>query len=143
MLKTILIVDDDPDAVDLFRLALKEAGYATRTAKSGAEALSKAQRSPPDLVVLDVVLPDINGLTVCERLRRDPATASVPVILVTIVPGEFPRLVGMEAGADAYLHKPFHIEELISRVASVLAGTNGRVFCPPRCPELMVRRELA
>jgi len=120
---TILIVDDDPDMVELLRLALKDAGYTTRTATSGQEALLKAQRSRPDLILLDVILPDLNGFNVCESLRRHPATASVPIILLTVLPGEFPRLVGTELGADAYFNKPFELQELISRVGDVLCQT--------------------
>jgi DNA-binding response OmpR family regulator len=143
MPKTVLIVDDDPDMLDLLRLALNEAGYATRTANTGTEALSTAQRSPPDLVLLDVVLPDVNGFTVCENLRHHPATASVPVILLTVVTGEFPRLVGTESGADDYLHKPFQVPDLISRVAGVLRRTSGSPIGRHRHQEIAVRRELA
>jgi len=140
---TILIVDDDPDMVELLRLALKDAGYTTRTANSGIEALSKAQRFPPDLILLDVILPDLNGFNVCDSLRHHPATASVPIIMVTVLPGEFPRLVGTELGADAYLNKPFQIQELISRVGEVLRQT---CACPVgSIPHqvLTARREVA
>ena len=120
MIPRILIVDDDPDMVELVRLALTEAGFSVRTAANGQEALRKAQRSPPDLVVLDLLLPGMNGFSVCEQLRLNPATASVPVLMITVLPGEFPRLVGAEAGADAYLNKPFRMEELVSCVGDLV-----------------------
>ena len=116
----ILAVDDDPDMLEMLRSALHDAGYSVRTALNGAEALAKARRSPPDLIILDVVLPDVNGFAVCETLRGDPATASVPVLMMTVLPGEFPRLVGSEAGANVYLNKPFEIHELLARVKDLL-----------------------
>jgi DNA-binding response OmpR family regulator len=120
MLPRILIVDDDPDMVDLLRLTLTKAGYAARSAATGKEALQKARRSPPDLMVLDLLLPGINGLSVCQQLRRDPATAAMPILMITVLPGQFPRLAGLENGADAYLNKPFEMEELVSCVGDLL-----------------------
>lgn len=116
----ILIVDDDPDMVELLRIALTEAGYSTCTASTGTEALAAAERSSPDLVVLDLLLPEMNGFNVCEKLRRNPATASVPIIMITVLPGQFPRLVGVEAGANAYVNKPFQTQELVSCVGGLL-----------------------
>jgi DNA-binding response OmpR family regulator len=118
----ILIVDDDPDMVELLRLALTQAGYSACTATTGTEALAEAQRSSPDLVVLDLLLPGLNGFNVCESLRRNPATASVPIIMITVLPGQFPRLVGAEAGANAFVNKPFHTQELVSCVEGLLRG---------------------
>ena len=129
MIPRILIVDDDPDMVELLRLALTEAGFSVRTATDGQEALHKALRAPPNLVVLDLVLPGMNGFSVCEQLRLNPATASVPVLMITVLPGEFPRLVGAEAGADAYLNKPFRMEEFVSCVSDLVRrhGTGAEV----------------
>ena len=118
------MVDDDPDMVELLRLALSDAGFSVRTAVDGQDALRKAQRSPPDLVVLDLLLPGMNGFSVCERLRLNPATASIPVLMITVLPGEFPRLVGAEAGANAYLNKPFRIEELVACVGDLVRRPN-------------------
>ena len=115
------MVDDDPDMVELLRLALSDAGFSVRTAVDGQDALRMAQRSPPDLVVLDLLLPGMNGFSVCERLRLNPATASIPVLMITVLPGEFPRLVGAEAGANAYLNKPFRMEELVSCVGNLVS----------------------
>jgi DNA-binding response OmpR family regulator len=120
----ILIVDDDPDLVELLRLALTEAGYSARTAATGTAALAEAQRFLPELVVLDLLLPDRNGFSVCENLRRNPATASVPIIMMTVLSGEFPRLVGAEAGANAYINKPFQTRELVSCVGDLLRGSS-------------------
>src|SRR6516164_466884 len=117
----ILIVDDDPDLVDLLRQAFTLAGYETDTATTGVEALRKAQQSRPDVVVLDLVLPELNGYGVCEMLRRIPSTSAVPILMITVLPGEFPRLAGVEAGADAYVNKPFQIMELLSRIEDLLA----------------------
>jgi DNA-binding response OmpR family regulator len=122
----ILIVDDDLDMVEMLRLVLTESGYATRAAVTGTEALRKARRTPPDLVLLDLILPDLNGFNVCAALRQDPATASMPIIMMTAVPGEIPRLAGMETGADAYLNKPFPIDGLIALVHDLLQGTRSR-----------------
>ena len=113
---SILIVDDDPDLLELLRITLKQAGYAPRTAATGKEALSKAKRYPPDLIILDVILPDINGFSVCEELRAQDATAALPVILMTVLPGEFPRLVGKELGTVAFLNKPFEVQEMVAQV---------------------------
>jgi DNA-binding response OmpR family regulator len=125
----ILIVDDDPDMVDLLQFALTEAGYSTCTASTGTEALAVAQRSSPDLVVLDLLLPEMNGFNVCENLRRNPATASVPIIMITVLPGQFPRLVGVEAGVNAYVSKPFQTQELVSCVNGFL-HRSGRASIP-------------
>ena len=120
MLAKILIVDDDPDMVEMLRCAFTQAGYATHMATSGLEAVSEAQRWCPDLVVLDLLLPEMNGYGVCERLRRNPATAAVPIVMITVLPGQFPRLVGLESGVNAFVHKPFQTQELISCVEGLL-----------------------
>jgi DNA-binding response OmpR family regulator len=120
MIPRILVVDDDPDMLELLRLTLTDAGYSVRTAATGKEAMRKAQRSAPDLVVLDLLLPEMNGFSVCQQLRLNAATASVPVLMITVLAGEFPRLVGVESGANAYLNKPFRKEELIFWVGDLL-----------------------
>ena len=120
MPKNILIVDDDPDLVELLCLVLTNAGHQTQSAADGAVAVRMALQSPPDLVVLDLVLPKMNGFNVCSSLRKDPATRTVPIIMMTVLPGEFPRLIGMEMGANAYLTKPFQVEELLALVSKLL-----------------------
>lgn len=120
MAPRILIVDDDPDMLELLRLTLIEAGFSISTAGTGEEGLRMAQRSPPDLMVLDLLLPRMNGFSVCEQLRRNPSTASLPVLMITVLPGEFPRLVGIEAGVNAYLSKPFRMEAFVSCVGDLI-----------------------
>jgi DNA-binding response OmpR family regulator len=119
----ILIVDDDPDMVELLQLALTEAGYAAHTANTGREALAQIKRLSPDLVVLDLLLPDLNGFNVCENLRRNPATASLPIVMITVLPGQFPRLAGVEMGVNTYVNKPFQMQELVSCIGGLLRGT--------------------
>lgn len=116
----ILAVDDDPNVIELLRSVLEGAGYEVLTAMHGPDALGVARKAAPDLIILDLVLPEMNGFTVCDRLRRDPVTAEVPVLMLTGLPGELPRLAGTEAGADDYIRKPFQIEALLSRVNSLL-----------------------
>jgi two-component system, OmpR family, phosphate regulon response regulator PhoB len=137
MAKHILIVEDDADMVELLQLALRRAGHDTSFAATGTEALTKARRSPPDLVVLDLMLPEVNGFNVCETLRRDEATAAVPIIMITALPGELPRLAGVEMGAAAYFHKPFKIEDLVARVDSVLGVPHLPVGADPISPNAL------
>jgi DNA-binding response OmpR family regulator len=120
MAPKVLIVDDDPDLVEMLQVILTGAGYTTLTAFTGTEALRTARKSTPDLVILDLLLPELNGFIVCEQLRQHRATSSVPIIMITGVPGEFPRLAGIEVGADAYVRKPFEVQEMVSRVAGLL-----------------------
>jgi DNA-binding response OmpR family regulator len=120
MKEKILVVDDEPDALDLIQFNLKGAGYDVVTAADGAEALKKARASQPSLVVLDVMLPEVDGLEVCKTLRREPATASIPIIMLTAKAGEIDRVLGLELGADDYLTKPFSPRELVLRVKALL-----------------------
>jgi DNA-binding response OmpR family regulator len=123
MPKRILIVDDDPDMVEMLRFALHGEGYAIRTAVTGREALRKALLSPPDLIVLDLIMTGLPGFSLCECLRSHSATASVPVIMVIVSSGEIPRLAGIEVGAADYIMRPFKIQELISRVGDLFRRT--------------------
>jgi DNA-binding response OmpR family regulator len=120
MRKRILVVDDDPEVVELLRFNLKRAGYATGTASNGVEALKKVCSISPDLVLLDLMLPELDGFAVCEILRRDAATASIPIILLTAVSGQLARVAGLECGANEYLTKPFSPRDVISRVEKLL-----------------------
>jgi DNA-binding response OmpR family regulator len=116
----ILVVDDEPEAVELVEFNLKQAGFAVVTAADGAEALNKARATQPGLIVLDLMLPEINGLEVCKMLRRDPATAALPIIMLTAKAAEIDRVLGLELGADDYITKPFSPRELVLRIQKLL-----------------------
>ena len=117
----ILVVDDEPEAVELVEFNLKQAGYAVNTAGDGAEALRKARAQTPDLIVLDVMLPEMDGFEICKTLRLDAATARVPIIMLTAKAAEIDRVLGLELGADDYITKPFSPRELLLRVKKILA----------------------
>jgi two-component system phosphate regulon response regulator PhoB len=116
----ILVVDDEPDALELIQYNLRAAGYEVVTAADGEEALKKARASQPALVILDVMLPEIDGLEVCKALRREPATAAIPIVMLTAKAAEIDRVLGLELGADDYVTKPFSPRELVLRVKSLL-----------------------
>jgi phosphate regulon transcriptional regulator PhoB len=116
----VLVVEDEPDIRNLVVHHLTRDGFRCRTAASGPEALARIRTAPPDLVVLDLMLPELNGLEVCRRLRADPATAAVPIIMLTAKTDEVDRVVGLEMGADDYVAKPFSPKELVARVRAVL-----------------------
>ena len=117
----ILVVDDEPEAVELVEFNLKQAGYAVMTAADGAEALKKARSQTPDLIVLDVMLPEMNGFEICKTLRLEPATAKVPIIMLTAKAAEIDRVLGLELGADDYLTKPCSPRELLLRIKKILS----------------------
>jgi two-component system phosphate regulon response regulator PhoB len=118
---TILVVDDEVDLVDSVQYSLQREGFEIRTAHSGGAALIEARRRPvPDLILLDLMLPDRSGLDVCRELKRDPATSAVPVVMLTARGSEVDRVVGFELGADDYVVKPFSVRELVLRIKAVL-----------------------
>jgi two-component system phosphate regulon response regulator PhoB len=119
--KRVLVVDDEPDTVELIEFNLTNAGYDIVTAIDGAEALRKARAAEPDLIILDVMLPEIDGLQVCKLLRHDPATAKIPVLMLTAKAAEVDRILGLELGARDYVTKPFSPRELLLRVRNLLA----------------------
>ncbi|MFT5172118.1 MAG: DNA-binding response OmpR family regulator [Gammaproteobacteria bacterium] len=118
--KSILVVDDQVDNLLLVTRYLAKQGYATRTAASGEEALAKITAEPPDLVLLDVIMPGLDGYEVCRRLKNRPATILIPVILVSTLDTKTDRLKGLKVGADEFLSKPVNAEELMLRVRSLL-----------------------
>ena len=120
MRSKILVVDDEPEAVELLEFNLKQAGFDVIAAADGAEALKKARSASPNLIVLDLMLPEIDGLEVCKMLRRDPATAAIPIIMLTAKAAELDRIVGLELGAEDYITKPFSPRELVLRVKKAL-----------------------
>lgn len=130
MKQKILVVDDEPEAVELVEFNLRQAGFAVVTAADGAGALKKTRALLPSLVVLDLMLPEMDGLEVCKMLRRDPATAAIPIIMLTAKAAEIDRILGLELGADDYLTKPFSPRELILRIRKILARGRGEAEPP-------------
>jgi len=116
----ILIVDDEPETVEIVEFNLKQAGFGVMSAVDGDEAIKKARAAAPALIVLDLMLPEIDGMEVCKLLRRDPVTANIPVIMLTAKATELDRVLGLELGADDYLTKPFSPRELVLRVKKLL-----------------------
>jgi two-component system phosphate regulon response regulator PhoB len=116
----ILVVDDEPEAVELVEFNLRQAGFDVMSAADGAEALKKARAHLPTLIVLDLMLPELDGLEVCKMLRRDPATSAIPIIMLTARAAEMDRVLGLELGADDYVTKPFSPRELVLRIKKVL-----------------------
>ncbi|HVL69467.1 MAG TPA: response regulator transcription factor [Vicinamibacterales bacterium] len=119
----ILIVEDDHDIADLLVHYLQKAGHTTTCVGSGADVLPHLRHAPADLVILDWMLPEMSGLAVCEALRAHPATADLPVIMLTARGDEADRVAGLERGADDYVTKPFSPKELVARVAARLRRT--------------------
>jgi two-component system response regulator VicR len=113
----ILVVDDEPPIVDMLSYNLRRANFEVSTARDGEEALVKARQEQPDLIILDLMLPRLDGLEVCRALRRE---RDVPIIMLTARDSEVDRVVGLELGADDYVVKPFSVRELMARVKSVL-----------------------
>jgi len=116
----LLVVEDDHDIAHLLSHSLSRAGFAVDLLHSGAEVLPAVRRSLPDLVLLDLMLPGLDGLEVCRTLRGDPRTAAVPIIMLTARAEESDRIVGLELGADDYITKPFSPNEVVARVRALL-----------------------
>ena len=123
MKKKILAVDDESDSLDLICTMLLRAGFVVVSAANGAEALEIARTQRPDLIILDVMIPDISGLEVLKKLKFDADTQKIPVLLLTALSKELDRIVGLELGADDYVVKPFSPQEVILRV-KILLGLN-------------------
>src|SRR5438445_4964107 len=120
MAARILIVEDDPDIAELVARYLDNAGFTTERAASGRDALTSISARPPDLLVLDLMLPHVDGLEVCRAVRGKEATAGLPIIMLTARADESERIVGLEIGADDYLAKPFSPNELVARVRALV-----------------------
>ncbi len=116
----VFVVEDDRDIADLIVHYIERAGWQPQVFDSGVDALAAARRSPPGVIILDRMLPGMDGLEVCRVLRGDPATARIPVIMVTARAEETDRIVGLELGADDYIAKPFSPNELVARVRAVM-----------------------
>ena len=119
-LATVLVVDDIPANRKLLTDVLSNAGYVVIAASSGEEALEKVASAKPDLVLLDILMPGLNGYEVCQRLRADPTTGVLPVVMVTALDPTEERIKGLDAGADDFLTKPVNAAELLARVRSLL-----------------------
>jgi two-component system response regulator VicR len=137
LLPRILVVDDEPPIVDVLAYNLKRANYEVLIARDGEEALALARREQPDLIILDLMLPRLDGLEVCRALRRE---RDVPIIMLTARDEEIDRVVGLELGADDYIVKPFSVRELMARVKNVLRRAAPRPLPLPALPPAPVSR---
>ena len=132
-LRSILVVEDESSIASFVALYLKNAGYGVRTAATGGEALTSVEEDSPALIVLDLMLPDIDGIEVCRRIR---ATSDVPILMLTARDEDVDKIIGLEVGADDYMTKPFNPRELVARVKSILR----RATPERRLPESAVLR---
>src|SRR5207248_11087866 len=123
---TILVVEDESSIASFVSLYLKNAGYAVKTASTGREALDQVAVEKPALVVLDLMLPDMDGIEVCKHIRQ---SSDLPILMLTARDEDIDKIIGLEVGADDYLTKPFNPRELVARIKSVL-----RRACPDRHP---------
>jgi len=122
-MQKILVVDDDPGIRDVVCFALQKAGYATAIAADGAQALARFAADPPALVVLDILMPELDGVEVCRRLRADARGRATPIVFLSSKDDEVDRIVGLEVGGDDYVAKPFSPRELVARVRAILRRT--------------------
>ncbi len=122
MSKSVLIVDDEPNIVLSLEFLMQQAGFAVRTAAGGEEALQAMEAAPPDLVLLDVNMPKIDGYQVCERIRADPRWKDVRVVMLTAKGRDIEREKGLAMGADDYVTKPFATQEIVQKVRELLAA---------------------
>jgi len=120
MNKRILVIEDDPASLRLVGYSLQHEGYQVLTAPNGLEGLRKARNEEPDLIVLDVMLPGIDGFEICHRLRTDPKTAQLPILMLSAKGREIDKATGLKVGADDYMSKPWPRSELISKIAAML-----------------------
>jgi two-component system OmpR family response regulator len=138
----ILVVDDDPHIRDVISFALEKAGMTTETARDGGEALTLFQRQPPDMIILDVGMPDTDGLAVCREVRK---SSNVPILFLSARDDEIDRIIGLEIGGDDYVTKPFSPREMVARVnvilrrAAAAAGSPARNEIPLSRGALMLR----
>jgi len=118
--RTILVIDDEPELVKLLDYNLSKAGYLVLSAKDGEVGLVAARKHAPDAIILDVMMPGLDGWEVCKRLRQDPSTSALPLLMLTAKAEEGDRVLGLELGADDYVTKPFGVRELLARVKALL-----------------------
>jgi two-component system alkaline phosphatase synthesis response regulator PhoP len=127
MAQKVLVVDDEADIVELLSYNLHLDGFEVVCAANGMEALNKARQHLPELIILDLMLPDMDGFSICEILRCQPSTADIPVIFLTAMAGEIPRLHGFEVGATDYCVKPIRTRDLRDRVKNILETRAARL----------------
>lgn len=120
----ILIVEDERDIVDLLRYNLKQENFEVDVVRNGADVLPTAVDNPPDLILLDLMLPEVDGLIVCRLLKNDPRTKKIPIVMLTAKTDEQDRVTGLELGADDYITKPFSPREVVLRISAVLRRLN-------------------
>lgn len=120
MSNRILIVDDEPDLASMMADMLNDAGYTTRIFDNGREAITEIHADPPDLLLLDVNMPGLDGFEVAALLKADPETATIPIIMVSAQDGRGSRVIGLESGAEDYLSKPVDSAELIAKIRNLL-----------------------
>ena len=138
MKEKILIVEDDKDIIKMLEYNLKKEGYKVVAAQDGEDALDLALRQYPNLILLDLMLPGINGLEVCKTLKKETKTASIPIIMLTAKSQESDKIVGLELGADDYVTKPFSPRELIARIKAVLRRATEK----EKLPEIFQTQDL-
>ncbi len=126
MAETILVIEDEADVLDLVAYNLKKAGFAVATARDGVTGLQTARNDLPALIVLDLMLPGLEGTELCRQLKADPRTAHIPVLMLTAKAEEVDRIVGLELGADDYVVKPFSPRELVLRIKKILDRATGK-----------------
>ncbi len=123
--KRILVIDDDASISKLVSDVFAEEGFSVTTASNGAEGIKKVRLSKPDLVILDLRLPDMDGFQICQTLKKDRSVSSIPIIMLTVKSTKSSTVAGLEMGADDYIVKPFNQEELVARVKTVLRRAGG------------------
>ena len=136
----ILIADDEPTIREVIGFALERAGYAIATARNGSEALQQFRRAAPDLIILDIGMPEMDGLEVCRQVRR---SSDVPILFLSARDEEIDRVLGLELGGDDYVTKPFSARELVARVAAILKRARGSGMHPPALSHGRVRIDAA
>ncbi len=130
--ETILVVDDEPNIIELARMYLEQEGFRVQSASDGAKALEMIARQPPAVMVLDLMLPEVDGWDICRRVRAGSAAPDLPIIMLTARDDDVDKIVGLELGADDYVTKPFNPRELVARVKAILRRT--RRAARPQAP---------
>jgi DNA-binding response OmpR family regulator len=143
MRKKILLVEDNAELLELMRLGFEQAGFFISTARDGIEALRKAKSLDPHLIVLDLMLPELDGFAVCETIRQDRGLSSIPILVLSGLRSELSRLAGFESGATDFLTKPAGLADILKKVESILAVGNGRATHKDLQTSFLVKSALA